>query len=716
MKKQHQRAALTAAGLITACLTLIAPLSPGQNSARPITASNFHEAAPRGFGDRNNTWAQSMIWWNNALYVGASRDYDCLSLFALWEVVSVSSPYIANTYLPYPPRDPDMSCAADGADLPLQAEIWRWTSSNNWQRVFQSPLALDNPNEPGKKLPYEYAIRDFATYTEPDGTQALYAFTVNTTIAYDRNKLPPPRILRSTDGITFTPVPQAPGTFLGDMPFTPDHSSLRAATSYNGKLFALCGPVFGQGSLIASANPSLGNDSWFLAGGSNPIYYELEVFNGWLYLGGFDPTNGYTVVKTHADGSPPYQFITVVPPGAGLSASASSKSVVSMHVYAGQLYVGTASFTEMIRINPDDTWDLVVGSPRSATNSNGVSTMKYPTSGLEAGFGLTLNDHAWQMDDPFRYLYVGTYNASTSPRFDPVYGPVLAPNMGAHLYRTQDAWYFNPITMNGFTNLGDSLGGKFDYGFRSMAYTPFGMFLGSVNDYYGFMIFQADTRGSSAPDPPGRLEMEPATNGNPLLSWNSVGGAKVYHVWRAELSLCLVRDNVNVEGWNLQYGNKIPDQCVGQYIDIADVSTTSFFDSTAQAGHKYMYYVTAEKTNSAPSDASNLVAFPLNTPPVTFGQLMDQVQVWNARGRFVSNGFSYTIQNITAAKQQAAACQINQAVVQLNAGIAQIAKVPLLLDPELTDANVLYSKLVRRLQLYSQFPQQITSTEFCTGH
>ncbi len=675
------------------------------------------EAAPRGFGDRNNSWPQAMIWWNNALYVGTSRQSLCSSWDAVWQYVSINvSASLANTYLPYPPTDPDLSCAPDPADLSLQAEIWRWTQSGGWQRVFQSPLALDNPGagvpafppRPGKKLPYEMAIRDFTTYTEPDGTQALYAFGVNTTIIYDRTKLPPPRILRSTDGINFSPLPQTPGTFLGDLPFNSDHSSFRAATSYNGKLFALCGPAFGQGSLIASANPSQGDNSWFLAGDANPIYYELEVFNGWLYLGGFDPVGGYSVVKTKAEGSPPYQFITVVPAGGGLSPATASKSVVSMHVYGGQLYVGTATFTEIVRINPDDTWDLVVGAPRSVPAANGSSAMKYPSSGLEAGFGLTLNDHAWQMDDPFRYLYIGTYNASTAARFDSNYGPLLAANMGAQLYRTQDAWYFSPMTLNGFTDKGDPLGGKFDYGFRSMAYTPHGMFVGSVNDYYGLMIFQANTRGSSAPDPPGRLEMEPAKNGNPLLSWNSVGGAKIYHVWRAQLSLCLVRDNVSVEGWNLQYGNKIPDQCVGPWTDIADVSTTIFFDSTAQAGQKYMYYVTAEKKNSAPSDPSNLVAFPMNTPPVTFSQLLDQVQVWTARGRFTSSsGSAGATQKLVAAQQQAAACQINGAVKQLS--------TPSLQDPESTDADVLYSKLVRRLQLYTQFPQQVTSSEFCTG-
>jgi len=83
-----------------------------------------------------------------------------------------------------------------------------------------------------------------------------------------------------------------------------------------------------------------------------------------------------------------------------------------MHEYLGRLYVGTGSQTEIIRINADDTWDLVVGPPREATLPNGSKEWKYPISGLDAGFGHSLNDHAWQMDDPYGFLYVGTYNAS----------------------------------------------------------------------------------------------------------------------------------------------------------------------------------------------------------------------------------------------------------------------------------------------------------------
>ena len=475
--------------------------------ARPITAENFQQAAPRGFGDRNNSWAPAMAWWHNALYVGTNRSALCTALFSIWNFFMLTiDREFADTWFPYPPNNPDLSCAPDGADLPLQAEIWRWIPGRDiWERVFRSPLALDNPGPagspvpppPGKKVPYEIAIRGLTPHTEANGTEALYAFGVDSTVMWDRTKLPPPRILRSTNGITFVPVPQTPGTFLGDLPFTPDHSSFRSPVSYGRKLFVLSGPVFGQGYLIGSADPAKGDDAWFLAGGSPQLqFYDTAVFNGWLYLGAFDPTGGYSVVKTRAEGTPPYQFVTVVPRGAYLPVRP-SKSVVSMHEYFGRLYVGTGTQTEIIRINPDDTWDLVIGPPRVVPSPDGGSEWKYPVSGLDAGFGHTLNDHAWQADDPFRFLYIGTYNASIASKDDPVNGPLLLHNMGAHLYRTPDGWYYSPITTNGFANPSDPHGGPFDYGIRTMASTPHGMFLGTANDSYGLAIFRANTRGSS---------------------------------------------------------------------------------------------------------------------------------------------------------------------------------------------------------------------------
>jgi hypothetical protein len=716
--RQHKRAVVLATAAITAILAT-GLRADAQPSARPITAANFEQAAPRGFGDRNNSWAQAMVWWRNHLYVGTGRQALCSSLYSVWQFIALTvSREFADTWFPYPPAHPDLSCAADGLDLELQAEIWRLTPGpGTWERVYQSPLELAHPGAgdlfppvPGRKVPYDITFRGFSVHTDPDGTEALYAFGVNSTVMWDRTKLPPPRILRTTDGVNWQPVPQTPGTFLGDMPYNDDHSSFRSPVSFDGKLFVLSGPIFGQGSLIGSADPAKGDDAWFLAAPTEMVFYELAVFNGWLYAGTFNPVGGYSVVKTRAEGPPPYQFVTVVPAGAYLP-TRPSKSVVSMHEYHGRLHVGTATQTELIRINPDDTWDLVVGPPRAVPLPDGGVEWKYPVSGLDAGFGHTLNDHAWQMDDPYRFLYVGTYNASITWKHDPVYGPLLAHNMGAHLYRTQEGWYFSPITTNGFATFSDPLGGPFDYGIRTMATTPHGAFFGTVNDYYGLMIFQANTRGSNAPDPVDRVEIEPTTNGSALLSWPVSPRAVTYEIWRAEIHDVLIRDELNFEAWSGETGNKIPDTYIGPYVLIGVTGDLFYIDATVEDGKRYMYYVVVKTKQGLGSDPSNLVTFPLLTPPVTFASLLREVDRIDQRGRVRDPLVRMTKvrTKIAMAQSAAAGCSIRDAIQLLKPRPAAND----VLQPEATDLEVLMSKLERRLTLFTRLPQHLSSDEFC---
>ena len=157
--------------LITALagFVLSAPPTHAQASeGMHLRASNFSQAARSGFGDRNNRWEQSMVFWKDNLYVGTSRQSICTSLFDIYQVaVGYFGKPFADACLFYPPPDPDILCALDGADLSLQVENWPFAPKTNvWQRVFQSPATLDNPGtgapappRVGKKLPYEISIR-----------------------------------------------------------------------------------------------------------------------------------------------------------------------------------------------------------------------------------------------------------------------------------------------------------------------------------------------------------------------------------------------------------------------------------------------------------------------------------------------------------------------------------------------------------------------------
>lgn len=689
---------------------------------RSISDGDFSYQDARGFGDAHNTWAQAMEWWHGRLFVGTARESACGAMFAVWTgVTGLLGRTLADALLPYPPPNVDLTCPPDGNDLSSQAEIWSWSPETDlWTRVFQSPLDLDNPGPGGgvpppvgKKLPYEVSIRDFASVIEPDGTEALYAFGVNATLAYDRSKLPPPRILRTTDGVSWVPLPQTKGTFLGDLPFNPDHGSFRSPVMYKGKLYALSGPIFGQGSLIGSADPAKGDNAWFLASPSRLLFYDTAVFNGWLYLGTFDPANGYAILKTDATSGPPYQFTTVVPPGAGLT-TRPSKSVVSMHVYRGRLYVGTATYTELIRINADDTWELVVGSPREVTTASGTE-WKYPLSGLDNGFGHSLNDHIWQMEDAQGELFLGTYNASTGSHNHPVNGAALLHNMGAHLYRTDDGWHMTAITTNGFANLGDVFGGLHDYGIRTMARTPFGLFLGTANDAHGLAILRADRRKRfsphSAPAAARTLEVEPTRSGAALLSWKSTPNADQSQIWRAERRRILVRDELNFELWNGLDLNKIPDTYIGPYELVGTTAGESFVDTTALPGSSYMYYVVQLHHDGRTSLPSNLVGFPILTPSMTFAQLLSEVDRWEARGRFREGSTPNELRaRVMEAQASAASCKLWQASRILGQSSAEAYLLP----PEDVDLKVLVSKLVRRLQLFNTAPHQLISSEFCT--
>jgi hypothetical protein len=396
-------------------------------------------------------------------------------------------------------------------------------------------------------------------------------------------------------------------------------------------------------------------------------------------------------------------------------------------------------------------------------------------SGLDAGFGQSLNDHAWRMLDVDGSMYIGTYNVSTWSRNDPVHGSSLRHNMGAHLYRTDDGWHYSAVTTDGFADPLDPFGGKFDYGIRTMASTPHGVFFGTANDFYGLAIFRAEPQETSKPKPPDRVEVETSTSSAAVLSWRAPTPAET-QIWRAEVSTLRIRDEFNYLNWDwdLEDGNFIPDTLIGPYQPIAVIEhgpvtvddmmimtieefeaptilssantrivprgyvtyragesivldngfsvegssrffaiidpsvnqpeTFSFIDSTVHPDKTYMYYVLVESRQGGISDQSNLVTFPLLTPPVTFAQLLNEVE------RLPDLPTQLEVRNqVLAAKASAANCQLGEAIGTLELLGEHLA----LMTPAVTDLEILNAKLVRRLTLFQRLPQQLSSGEFC---
>ena len=66
--------------------------------------------------------------------------------------------------------------------------------------------------------------------------------------------------------------------------------------------------------------------------------------------------------------------------------------------------------------------------------------------------------------------------------------PDVRDEVGFDLYRTSDGVTFEEVTTTGF-------GDRFAYGVRTLEATPYGLFLGTANDYYGLRIWRAAPAG-----------------------------------------------------------------------------------------------------------------------------------------------------------------------------------------------------------------------------
>jgi hypothetical protein len=109
-----------------------------------------------------------MTWWNGKLYVGTGRASFCVQQATLQ--------FFYPDLRFYPPLDRDIRCTRDAHDLPLRAEIWRWTPETNaWDMVYQSPndVPIQGTN-PQKYTARDIGYRGVLVVTEASGTQALY--------------------------------------------------------------------------------------------------------------------------------------------------------------------------------------------------------------------------------------------------------------------------------------------------------------------------------------------------------------------------------------------------------------------------------------------------------------------------------------------------------------------------------------------------------------
>lgn len=467
--------------LISAIALVILPIQT--HAALPLFGSNFTKINENGFGDSKNSYPWSMEWFNGKLYVGTGRQILEARAFA-------SNPPNLN---PYPVIVPP-----NFWELDLQGEIWEYTpETDTWQIVFKSDLVqfpFPGGNQPTAR---DVGYRCMIVYQD-----ALYIPTTSF--------LPyiPARILHTTDGVTFTPFAFNPG-----MPLPPNMtiSSFRAIVEFNGKLYTT--PVATDGGGQQSEIPvvfelvDIDTDNKIMnfqpvspAGFNDPdnvTIFEMAVFNGYLYAGTGNGISGFQVWKTDAVGSP-YVWTKIITDGAYRGPR--NEGVASMYPFKGCLYIGSGiqgggsdvgagifGPAELLRLYPDDTWDIVCGTERDTPVGH-----KAPISGFPAGFGNLFTGYFWRMEEYGDVLYLATFDNSTMLAFnnmsnvlpeirdmvDRIGGidKVVMLEGGFDLWGTMDGVIWYPITKNGFDN-------PCNYGGRTMKATPSGLFVGAANPF-----------------------------------------------------------------------------------------------------------------------------------------------------------------------------------------------------------------------------------------
>jgi Dockerin type I domain len=493
----------------------------------------FKQISNGGFGDQHNTWAWSTAWFKGHLYVGTGREVYC--------VTSATSAIKLNIPSLYPPALGD--CTPDFHYLPLQAEIWQYTpQSNTWARVFQSPnsLTVNDVNPPGWPNPgngspvataRDIGFRGLQVVTEPDGTQALYAGGVTSAEMFEDpshfGTWAPPRVLRTTDGVNWAPLPQDPGTFLGDIALngTPQYPnySIRSAAELNGILFLQVGDFPGVGRVISSlpgTNPAGGNNNYTWASPATvdlPIWI-LQTFNNFVYAGAGNPPGAgpaaYGIWKTDGVGTPPYNWTEIVSNG-GYAQNLVADYAMSLEVFAdanpthgcpgiGCLYAGTDRPNELVRIHPDatgyvpvkdpttgqasthDSWDLVVGNPRTIPPGQlGAGQLISPISGFGQYFDNGFTGHFWRMGVGGQGLYMGTWDWSSDDYNQPSFAPLWSQEFGTDLWRSRDGIHWQFVSKTG-------LGDGNNTGSRSFTATPYGLYMGTARSIGGTQVFMLD--------------------------------------------------------------------------------------------------------------------------------------------------------------------------------------------------------------------------------
>lgn len=475
-----------------------------KKSGTGLTSGNFRQLGKNGIGDPANAYVHGMEWYEGRLYCGMTRNsFKLLKLFP-----PIDPPALDPWPVDVPPKV---------QDLDMQGQIWRWTpGDDSWELAYRSPMI---PGKHGEDAPRDLGYRGMTTFQgKSDSKPTLYASTMSTVLRGCAA-----HVLRSEDGKNFEPACE-PGIGNDNI------STFRELVSFDGYLYA---PPAGEGIqfnsnrtgvLMRSNDPKPGN--WEVAGDlgfgdpQNNGIFMMTVANEQLYAGTFNNFEGYQVWTTPKTGDAPLQWRKVIDRGAHRGPL--SEIAMGMVEFNGALYVGSSiqnggydrtnlvgpAAGEIIRIWPDDSWDLLVGMPRDTPDG-----MKFPLSGIGPGFDNIFSGYTWRMCVHDGWLYVTTFDWSVflqyahrpSPTAKRLLNGISFEQMaevggGFEMWRTKDGINWMPVTQNG-------MGNPYNYGGRTMVSTPKGLACGTANVFGGKSPARFASRWEYVENPDGGTEV-----------------------------------------------------------------------------------------------------------------------------------------------------------------------------------------------------------------
>lgn len=456
---------------------------------RGLSRENFRRICENGFGDGHNSFAHSVAWFNGRVLVGTTRSsFQMVRVQKIFENMPVHC---------WPVEGPDNT--EDLYKLDRRAQIWSYDpGTKQWEQVFISPMvdAVDSG-----KVARETGYRAMVVFQgESDPHPALYTAT------WGVSRSPGSLILRSLDGHNFEPA-SAYGIIPGK-----NVTATRVLVPFKGRLFTSPTGTRGhnvkfvinvsglpiiyetrdpvRSEWVDACEPAFGDPA-------NLGIFTMAVFNDQLYAATFNNT-GFELWRSPCVGNPPYRWFKVIEKGAYRGPE--NQAVASMAVFKDALYLGTGiqnggydrtnnigpAGAEVIRVNADDSWDILVGEARMTPLGR-----KEPLAALQPGFGNLFNGYIWSMAEHDGWLYVGTMDSMSWVEWlDLAHYPertrtfvegvgldnILKNEAGCDLWRSADGENFLPVTRAGFDN-------RYNLGLRNLLSTPAGLVAGVANPF-----------------------------------------------------------------------------------------------------------------------------------------------------------------------------------------------------------------------------------------